>query len=60
MNTSSTTRLADNDFSERDERILRELIHTLRAIRYGSVVLTVHNGQVMEIQKTEKIRVTDS
>jgi hypothetical protein len=36
--------------------LLRQVIAALRELRYGSVTLTVHDGRVVEIQKTEKIR----
>ena len=37
-------------------KLLHELIVALRSLRYGSVSLTVHDGHLVEIQKTEKIR----
>jgi len=40
--------------SERD--LLREVVLALRSIRYGSVVLTVHEGRIVELNKTERIR----
>jgi hypothetical protein len=39
---------------ERD--LLREVVLALRSIRYGSVVLTVHDGRIVELNKTERIR----
>lgn len=36
--------------------LLRELVSALRTIRYGSIVLTLHDGRIVEIQKTERIR----
>jgi len=39
---------------ERD--LLREVVLALRSIRYGSVVLTVHDGHIVELNKTERIR----
>jgi hypothetical protein len=39
------------------ERVrLREVAVALRSIRYGSVVLTVRDGRIVEINKTERIR----
>jgi hypothetical protein len=35
---------------------IRELIHGLQTIRYGSIVLTVHDGRLVEITKTMKVR----
>ena len=41
---------------EDEAEILRLIRDTLRSVRYGSVLLTLHDGQVVELQKTEKIR----
>jgi hypothetical protein len=43
-------------FSPSEQELLRELLSALRVMRYGSVVATVHDGRVIEIQKTERIR----
>ncbi len=40
-----------------DERdLMQEMLRALRTIRFGSISLTVHDGRLVEIQKTEKIR----
>jgi hypothetical protein len=36
--------------------LLRELVAALQTIRYGSILLTLHDGRIVEIQKTERIR----
>jgi hypothetical protein len=36
--------------------LLSELIRALRMIRYGSITLTLHDGRIVEIHKTERIR----
>ncbi len=46
----------EDALSENERELLRHLIDALRNLRYGSVLLTVHEGQLVEIQKTEKIR----
>jgi hypothetical protein len=33
-----------------------EVLRALREVRYGTVQLTIHDGRVVEIQKTERIR----
>jgi hypothetical protein len=38
--------------------LLRELVRALRTVRYGSITLTLHEGRVVEIHKTERIRRT--
>jgi hypothetical protein len=48
--------LTGGGLSPAELKLLRELIVALRGLRYGSVNLTVHDGQLVEIQKTEKIR----
>lgn len=42
-----------------ETELLREVICGLRSIRFGSVVMTVHDGRVVEIQKIERIRKPD-
>ena len=41
---------------ESEKELFRELVHALRTIRYGSIVLTVHEGQLVEINKSIRIR----
>lgn len=36
--------------------ILREIQAALQGLRFGSVEITVHNGQVVQIERKEKIR----
>ncbi len=44
------------NLSAEEQALLHELVYALRAIRYGSVVLTVHDRRLVEIHKTERIR----
>jgi hypothetical protein len=53
--TSSTTNW-QQDLSPSERDLLREVALALRGIRYGSVVLTVHDGRIVELNKTERIR----
>ena len=48
----------EKDLSNVEQELLQEVIRAVRAIRYGTVVLTLHEGRVVEIQKTERIRKT--
>jgi hypothetical protein len=41
---------------ESEKELLRELVYALRTIRYGSIALTVHEGQLVEINKSIRIR----
>ncbi|MFC2974786.1 sulfur starvation response protein OscA [Azotobacter bryophylli] len=36
--------------------ILREIRAALHGLRFGSVEITVHNGQVVQIERKEKFR----
>lgn len=54
----STVTIQDwqHDLSASERELLREVALALRSIRYGSVVLTVHDGRIVELNKTERIR----
>lgn len=45
-----------SSLSETESRLLGELIEAIRDIRYGSVLLVIHDNRLVEIQKTRKIR----
>jgi len=54
---SSTVNSATiENLSEQERSLLDEVVRRLRTIRYGSISLTVHDGHVVEIHKTEKLR----
>jgi hypothetical protein len=40
--------------------ILRELHDALRAIRFGSVELVIHDGRVVQLERREKLRFGNS
>jgi hypothetical protein len=44
------------EFSPTERVRLREVALALPSIRYGSAVLTVLDGRIVEINKTERIR----
>ena len=47
---------SEKELSPVEREVLQEILRALRVIRFGSVMLTVHDGRVVEIQKTERIR----
>lgn len=55
---SATAAIQDwqQGLSASERELLREVTLALRGIRYGSVVLTVHDGRIVELNKTERIR----
>ena len=46
----------EKDLSLQESELLTEVLRALRGLRFGSIVLTVHEGRLVEIQKTERIR----
>ncbi|AVU73999.1 sulfur starvation response protein OscA [Pseudomonas sp. Fig-3] len=36
--------------------LLREILNALRDLRFGAVEITVHNAQVVQIERKEKFR----
>jgi len=39
-----------------DQKILQEITKAIKQISYGEVVITIHNSQVVQIEKKEKKR----
>ena len=39
---------------------LREIARALQGLRFGAVEITVHNGQVVQIERKEKFRLNAS
>jgi hypothetical protein len=58
MSTAGATSTANwqQDLWASELELLREVALALRRIRYGSVVITVHDGRIVELNKTERIR----
>ena len=54
--SSTDTQNWSLEFSESERDLLKELTVAIRGIRYGSVVLTIHDGRLVELSKTERIR----
>jgi hypothetical protein len=47
------------DLDGQDEAtILREIQAALQGLKFGSVEITVHNGQVVQIERKEKFRLS--
>jgi hypothetical protein len=41
---------------ESERELFREVVQAVRTIRYGSIVLTIHDGQLVEVSKNIRIR----
>jgi hypothetical protein len=44
------------ELSASADELLREVARVLRSLRYGSIVITVYDGWIAEMNKTERIR----
>lgn len=51
----SATYIQPHDTSD-SSAILREIHSALQGLRFGAVEITVHNGQVVQIERKEKFR----
>jgi len=43
-----------------EEKLLREAIRSLKSVPYGSIVLVMHDGHLVEVTKTVRIRTRSS
>ncbi|EZQ18568.1 hypothetical protein CF98_16840 [Halopseudomonas bauzanensis] len=39
-----------------DQKVLATIAEALQSIQFGAVEITLHNGQVVQIERKEKIR----
>lgn len=44
------------ELSAAEQEILREVLAALKSIRYGSILLTIHEGRLVEVSKTVRSR----
>jgi hypothetical protein len=44
------------ELSTSERELLREVALSVRGIRYGSVLLTIHDGRIVEMSRTERLR----
>jgi hypothetical protein len=51
-----TTGELEKALTSNGSQILRELAEGIRSIRYGSIVLIVHDGRLVEVTKTVRHR----
>jgi hypothetical protein len=52
----SSAHESEPELSASERELLRELALAVRGIRYGSVLLTIHEGRIVELSKTERLR----
>lgn len=39
-----------------DQKVLEKILKTIQQINYGEVVITIHNSEIVQIEKREKER----
>ena len=44
------------ELNKDEEQLLLEMISAIKSIKYGYIQITIHDGNVVQIDKTEKIR----
>ena len=44
------------ELTPEERALLEDVLRALDGMRYGSILLTVHDGRLVEVQKTERIR----
>jgi hypothetical protein len=55
MNTENI----NNDLSSQNDRVNARINAALKGIRYGSVILTIHDSKIVQIERIEKSRFDD-
>ena len=55
-----TTGVRNLETSTSEAAGLREIQSALRDLRFGAVEITVHNGQIVQIERKEKFRLQSS
>lgn len=61
MEDLSTERVGGRPYSPPvPQSVERQILDAVGAIRYGSVVVTVQDGRVVQIESTEKLRIHGS
>jgi hypothetical protein len=46
----------EQKLTQPERELLKEMVLATREIRYGSIVLTIHDGRIVEVSKTERVR----
>jgi len=49
-------KVSDKELTDRDKMLILQVLEAIKSIKYGSVQITIHNSEVVQIEKTEKVR----
>lgn len=44
------------NFTKIDEQIIAKIIQAIKELKYGCVQIVIHNSEIVQIEKTEKMR----
>ena len=47
----------EDQLTEVETELLRQIVKAVQTLRYGSVTITVHDGHIVEFQRNEKFRI---
>lgn len=47
----------DHSLPSEDPKLAEQILKAVREVRFGAVQITIHEGRVVQIEKTEKFRV---
>jgi hypothetical protein len=51
--------MSNQNSAKLNKEVIDEIIKSLEAIRFGSVEITVHDGRITQIERSEKVRFQD-
>ena len=52
--------MSNEQIGKATEKVLKEIAGAINSINYGYVQITIHNSKVVQIEKTEKTRISES
>lgn len=51
------SKTVDKEIRDHDKVLVLQVLEAIKSVKYGYVQITIHDGEVVQIDKTEKIRV---
>ena len=57
---SKLARRREDDLEEATERALQRIKDALRGLAYGQLTIVVHEGRIVQVERTEKFRLERS
>ncbi|HCJ67776.1 MAG TPA: DUF2292 domain-containing protein [Elusimicrobia bacterium] len=44
------------NFTKIDEQMVAKIVQAIQSVRYGCIQIVIHNSEIVQIEKTEKMR----